>query len=261
MPTRAVRYRDRDGGGPRVDRGESRSGGGAGLRGPSANTNSLFLGGGDPRALEMPPAADEARPGGDHHPLASPAMGPPPTIVSWRAIPLVGIPVAAIVVALALGTFIALDYVHVILGALWTGIDLFMGLVIGPILGRMSGPARADFVQRLIPTMLFLMPTIASVTITAGIYLAIQAGIFQLDYLAIQLAGLFVIVLSVQGFGIFLPNEVRIVLELRRPRPDIAKIGRLGLMNARLAGVQAAFQIALIFVMANLAAGNVAMRF
>ncbi len=188
-------------------------------------------------------------------------MGPPPPIVSWRAIPLVGVPVAAIVIALALGTFLALDYVHVIFGGLWTGIDLFMGLVIGPILGRMSGPARADFVQRLVPTMLFLMPTIASVTITAGIYLAIHAGIFQLDYLAIQLAGLFVIVLSVQGFGIFLPNEVRIVLELRRPRPDIAKIGRLGLMNARLAGLQAAFQIALIFVMANLAAGNVAMRF
>ena len=208
----------------------------------------------------MPSATDGERPG-PARPLASAAMGPPPPIVSWRAIPLVGVPVAAIVISLALGTFLALDYVHVIFGGLWTGIELFMGLVIGPILGRMSGPARADFVQRLVPTMLFLMPTIASVTITAGIYLAIHAGIFQLDYLAIQLAGLFVIVLSVQGFGIFLPNEVRIVLELRRPRPDIAKIGRLGLMNARLAGLQAAFQIALIFVMANLAAGNVAMRF
>ena len=208
----------------------------------------------------MPSATDGELPGAAR-PAASTTMGLPPPIVSWRAIPLVGVPVAAIVIALTLGTFLALDYVHVIFGGLWTGIDLFMGLVIGPILGRMSGPARADFVQRLVPTMLFLMPTIASVTITAGIYLAIHAGIFQLDYLAIQLAGLFVLVLSVQGFGIFLPNEVRIVLELRRPRPDIAKIGRLGLINARLAGLQAAFQIALIFVMANLAAGNIAMRF
>ncbi len=207
------------------------------------------------------PSATEGELPGAARPAASATMGLPPPIVSWRAIPLVGVPVAAIVIALTLGTFLALDYVHVIFGGLWTGIDLFMGLVIGPILGRMSGPARADFVQRLVPTMLFLMPTIASVTITAGIYLAIHAGIFQLDYLAIQLAGLFVLVLSVQGFGIFLPNEVRIVLELRRPRPDIAKIGRLGLINARLAGLQAAFQIALIFVMANLAAGNIAMRF
>ena len=184
------------------------------------------------------------------------AEGPPP-ILTWRAFPLVLVPVGALVAALALQRFVLLDYVHVMSGALWTGIDIFMGLVIGPILGRMSGPARADFVQRLVPTMLFLMPTLASVTITAGIYLAIMDGIFNLHFLAIQLAGIFVVILAGQGFGIFLPNELRIVLELRRPRPDIAKIGRLGLLNARLAGVQAVFQLALIFVMANLAAGLV----
>ncbi|EQD54152.1 hypothetical protein B1B_09815 [mine drainage metagenome] len=181
----------------------------------------------------------------------------PPAILTWRAYPLVLIPVGALVVALLLDRFVALDYVHVMSGALWTGIDIFMGMVIGPILGRMSGPARADFVQRLVPTMLFLMPALASVTITAGIYLAIMDGIFNLNYLGIQLAGIFVIILAAQGFGIFLPNELRIVLELRKDRPDIAKIGRLGLLNARLAGVQAVFQVALIFVMANLAAGLV----
>ncbi len=180
----------------------------------------------------------------------------PPPLISWRALPLVAVPVAALAIGLSLGTFLALDYVHVISGALWTGIDLFMGLVIGPILGRMSGPARADFVQRLVPSMLFLMPTISSVTITAGIYLALHEGLFDLSLPAIQVAGLLVVALLVQGLGIFLPNEVRIVLELRKPRPDLGKVGRLGLLNARLAGLQAAFQIALIFVMANLAAGN-----
>ncbi len=179
-----------------------------------------------------------------------------PPILTWRAVPLVLVPAVGLVAALSFGGFLYLDYVHVICGGMWTGIDIFMGLVIGPILGRMTGPARADFVQRLVPTMLFLMPTLASVTITAGIYLARYEGIFNFGYLAIQLAGLFVIVLTVQGFGIFLPNELRIVLELRKARPDIGKIGRLGLLNARLSGVQAAFQVALIFVMANLASGN-----
>ncbi|HEY1198909.1 MAG TPA: hypothetical protein VGG32_09340 [Thermoplasmata archaeon] len=182
---------------------------------------------------------------------------PPPPILTWRAFPLVLVPVGALVGALLVNQFVFLDYVHVISGATWTGIDLFMGLVIGPVLGRMAGPARADFVQRLVPTMLFLMPTLASVAITAGIYLAIMDGVFNLHYLAIQLAGIFVLILAGQGFGIFLPNEVRIVLELRKDRPNIAKIGRLGLLNARLAGVQAVFQVALIFVMANLAAGLV----
>jgi hypothetical protein len=188
---------------------------------------------------------------------ADPRRPPPPPIFTWRAFPLVLVPVAALVGALVVNQFVFLDYVHVISGATWTGIALFMGLVIGPILGRMPGPARADFVQRLVPTMLFLMPTLASVATTAGIYLAIMDGVFSLHYLAIQLAGIFVLLLVVQGSGILLPNEVRIVLELRQETPDIAKIGRLGLLNARLAGVQAVFQVALLFVMANLAAGLV----
>ncbi len=195
--------------------------------------------------------------------IARPAAAGPtgradvPAIVSWRAVPLLVVPIGALVVALALGRFVYLDYVHVITGGTWTGIDLFLGLVIGPILGRMSGPARAEFVQRLVPTMLFLMPALASVAVTAGVYVAIATNVFDLHYLAIQLAGVFVLVLLAQGLGIFLPNEVRIALELRRPNPDLDRIGRLGLVNARLAGVQAAFQIALIFVMANLAAGRV----
>ncbi len=189
--------------------------------------------------------------------LPQPTSEAPPAILTWRAFPLVLVPVGALVVALLLDQFVFLDYVHVMSGALWTGIDIFMGLVIGPILGRMTGPARADFVQRLVPTMLFLMPALASVTITAGIYLAMMEGIFQLNYLAIQLAGIFVLILAGQGFGIFLPNELRIVLELRKAHPDVGKIGRLGLLNARLAGVQAVFQVALIFVMASLAAGLV----
>ena len=189
--------------------------------------------------------------------LPRPTSEAPPAILTWRAYPLVLVPVGALVVALLLNQFVVLDYVHVMSGALWTGIDIFMGLVIGPILGRMTGPARADFVQRLVPTMLFLMPALASVTITAGIYLAMMEGIFQLNYLSIQLAGIFVLILAGQGFGIFLPNELRIVLELRKEHPDVGKIGRIGLLNARLAGGQAVFQVALIFVMASLATGLV----
>ncbi len=210
--------------------------------------------------LNRAPSMAIATGSGLTHELPGPppvASGTPPAILTWRAYPLVLVPVGALVVALLLDQFVFLDYVHVMSGALWTGIDIFMGLVIGPILGRMTGPARADFVQRLVPTMLFLMPALASVTITAGIYLAMMEGIFQLNYLAIQLAGIFVLILAGQGFGIFLPNELRIVLELRKAHPDVGKIGRLGLLNARLAGVQAVFQVALIFVMASLAAGLV----
>ena len=187
------------------------------------------------------------------HPF--PAYSTP--IITWRALPLVLFPVTALLIAILTNGFVLLDYVHVMTGSLWTGIDIFMGLVIGPIIARMPAPARADFVRKLVPTMLFLMPTIASVAITSGMYLATREGLFNLNYTAIQLSGLFIIILSAQGFGIFLPNEVRIVMEQRKALPDVVKIGRLGLLNARLAGVQALFQIVLIFVMANLAGGIV----
>lgn len=166
------------------------------------------------------------------------------------------IPIMAIVVALLIGDELYLDYVHVLMGALWTGIDLFMGIVVGRVLSKVSVPARVEFIKKMMPMMLFLMPSLSSVTITAGIYLAIWEGIFNIHYYTIIAAGIIVIILLIQGLGIFLPNELRIFLELRKEKPDTDKISRLGMINFKLSGSQAFFQIALIFVMANLAALN-----
>lgn len=166
------------------------------------------------------------------------------------------VPIIALLVALFSRSELYLDYVHVLMGALWTGIDLFMGLVIGRVLSKVNVGARVEFIKKMMPMMLFLMPSLSSVTITAGIYLAVWEGIFNIHYYAIIAAGIIVIILLIQGLGIFLPNELRIFLELRRERPDTDKISRLGMINFKLSGSQAFFQIALIFVMANLAALN-----
>ncbi len=177
-------------------------------------------------------------------------------IFTWKSflVPIVPSVILASVILVHENT--VLDYIHVLSGGTWTGIDLFMGLVVGRILGKMSNEARVEFIKRLVPVMLFLMPTLAAVTITAGIYLAISSGIFVLTYAAIIAAGIIVIVLLVQGLGIFLPNEVRIFLELRKVKPDFPKISRLAMINFKLSGIQAAFQFAIIFVMANIAMGN-----
>lgn len=166
------------------------------------------------------------------------------------------VPALVLAVVILTGQSILLDYIHVLAGGTWTGIDLFMGLVVGRILGKMGNEARIEFIRRLVPVMLFVMPTLAAITITAGIYLAMSFGIFILSYVAIIAAGIIVIILLVQGLGIFLPNEVRIYLELGREKPDFPKISRLAFINFRLSGIQAAFQFAIIFVMANIAMGN-----
>jgi len=61
------------------------------------------------------------------------------------------LPNAALGVAMMLGSLMLLNYVHIMTGALWTGIDLFMGFVIGPLLGSMEPQQRAEVFKRLIP--------------------------------------------------------------------------------------------------------------
>jgi uncharacterized membrane protein SirB2 len=162
------------------------------------------------------------------------------------------LPNAALGVAMMLGSLVLLNYVHIMTGALWTGIDLFMGFVIGPLLGSMEPQQRAEVFKRLIPKMTFLMPMLSGVTIIAGIQLAKQLGKWNFDSPWIIAALIITVVLIVQGFGFLLPNEVRIFKQLISPTPDVDKIVKLGMQNARLAGIQGLFQLAIIFVMANL---------
>ena len=161
------------------------------------------------------------------------------------------LPNAALGLAMALGSLVWTNYVHIMAGALWTGIDLFMGFVIGPILGSMEPRLRAEVFKRLIPKMTFLMPMLAGVTIFSGIEMGQRMGLsldspWMLATLAITA------VLVVQGFGFLLPNEIRIFKQLVSPTPDVDRIVRLGMQNARLAGIQGLLQVAIIFVMANL---------
>ena len=161
------------------------------------------------------------------------------------------VPIIALVIALASGSFLLLDYVHVLSGATWTGIDLFMGVVMSRVLRSLAPPSRAQVIKKLVPIMMFLMPALASVAITAGIFVAKRDG---LDFFSAPLiaAGILVIILTIQGFGFLLPTEVRIYLELRKQNPNLDKIIRLGMRNVYLSGSQAIFQIILIFVMAYL---------
>jgi hypothetical protein len=162
------------------------------------------------------------------------------------------LPNAALAVAMALGSLMLLNYVHIMTGALWTGIDLFMGIAVGPVLGAMEPRQRAEVFKRLIPKITFLMPMLSSVTIISGVLLAQRLGMLSRDNLWIMAALIITAILIIQGFGVLLPNEIRIFKQLISPTPDVDRIVKLGMQNARLAGIQGLFQLAIIFMMANL---------
>lgn len=163
----------------------------------------------------------------------------------------VGLPIGALVYAMNFGSLKFLNYVHIMAGVLWTGIDLFMGAILGPVLGGIEPQDRAKVFNRLIPRMTFLMPVLAAVATTSGIQMAQRLGWSLTDpwvLTALIIAG----ILSIQGFGLLLPNEIRIFRQLLSSTPDTDRIARLGMINAKLGGLQGLFQLAIIVIMVNI---------
>jgi len=165
---------------------------------------------------------------------------------------------AVMIAAIASHVLWFLNFVHVLAGLMWTGIDLFMGFVVGPILRSCDLATRRAFITRLMPRMLFLMPTLAAITGTAGWYLAKDMGFLDVAYPQFYwvLAALVLIaLLTVQGFGILLPTNLRVCLEMQKPAPDVAKIGGWMRRYVRTVALQGLMQVAMILVMARFVTG------
>ncbi len=178
--------------------------------------------------------------------------------IRFRNLIWVALAILVLIAAIALDEPWLLNFVHVIAGLLWTGIDLFMGFVIGPILRQLDLGARRAVITRLMPRMLFLMPTLAAVTTTAGWFLAKQGGYLALPFPALWwvIAALAVVtVLTVQGFGILLPINIKVFLQMRKESPDLARVGRWMRIYIRVIASQGVMQVAIIVIMARFVTG------
>jgi hypothetical protein len=149
-----------------------------------------------------------------------------------------------------------LNFVHVMAGSLWTGIDLFMGFVIGPVLRKVSLDTRRAMIAGIIPRTLVLMPTLSAITSTAGWFLAMRLGFLDLGYPQFWwvIAALAIVsVLTVQGLGYLLPMNLKLYFEIQKPAPDPAKLQRWMRTYVRVVGIQGVMQVAIIIVMARFA--------
>jgi hypothetical protein len=165
---------------------------------------------------------------------------------------------AAMVIAIEFGSNWILNFIHVMCGGLWTGIDLFMGFVIGPILRHLPLEARRAVISALVPRTLFLMPTLSIITATSGWFLAERTGFLDLNYPEFWwvVASLVIVaVLTVQGLGYLLPTNLRIYFELQKPTPDLAMVARWMRVYFGVVASQGAMQVAIIIVMARFATG------
>jgi hypothetical protein len=165
----------------------------------------------------------------------------------------------AVMIAAILGPSLwFLDFVHVMTGALWTGVDLFMGFVIGPVLKRVSLDTRRVMISGIIPRTLILMPTLSIITSTSGWFLTVRMGYLDLGYPQFWwvIAALAIVtLLTVQGLGYLLPMNLRLYFEISKPAPDPDKLKHWMRGYVRVVALQGTMQVAIIVVMAKFATG------
>jgi hypothetical protein len=179
---------------------------------------------------------------------------------NWVVHPAV-VPVVLVAAALMLAAVVskkawAVDFLHVVCGAAWTTVDLFMGFVIGPIMGRMPIPARMELSKRLMPVMLVLMPTLVVGTLVGGWQLAGMSGNLDTSSQAhpyVVAAVVVVAVMALIALAILEPANLVILLELRRPQPRGEIIGTLMKRFIYTSGVTGAMQVATLILMTRLA--------
>jgi hypothetical protein len=180
-------------------------------------------------------------------------LGP---ILPLRAFPVVAVVLAGLVIAIAGNWPWALTFYHVVGGALWTSIDLFVGFVIGPILRKMPIPARVEFTTRFMPMMLVIMPTVVTMTLGAGFQLARLSGHLSTAdprhaWVVVSMG--VVGVMAVVALAVLSPANLAVLFELRKPQPDPVVVANLMRRFVYAAGITGAMQVATLVIMTRLA--------
>jgi hypothetical protein len=186
---------------------------------------------------------------------AAPAR-PAIQIVPLKGLPFVAVILAGLVVAIATNARWALMFYHVAGGGLWTGIDLFVGLVIGPILGRLSLPARAEFSARFMPMMVLIMPTLVAMTLASGFQLGIDLGNFaptSPNHAWLIASFVVVGIMATIALGVLEPANIAVLTEMKKSRPNGEVIATLMRRFVYTAGVTGLMQIATLLIMTRVA--------
>jgi hypothetical protein len=177
-------------------------------------------------------------------------------IVPRRGLIIVAVVLVALIVAIAVNKEWPLTFFHVAGGAAWTIIDLFLGLILGPIIGRMSVPARVEFTTRLMPKMVLIMPTVVTMTLAAGWQLGAKTGTILKSYPNhgwVVASFIVVGVMSVLALGLLEPANIAVLVELKKRRPNPAVIEKLMKRFIYCAGVLGVMQVATLLIMTKLA--------
>lgn len=189
------------------------------------------------------------------------AAAPPAWIVNgidFRNMFWVVAAIAVMVIAILAENEWLLRFVHVVTGVLLTGADILLGFLIGPVLRRLDFETRRNFTLRLLPKTLFVMSTLGVLAPTSGWYLAVQTGYLEIafpEFGWVVAALVIATILGVQGLFILLPANVRAYLEMRKDKPDPARVGRIMRVYFLTTASQGVMQVCIVVIMVKFATG------
>lgn len=204
--------------------------------------------------VEVAATASPVGQAGEHGPTVE---RPDFEIVPRVGLIIAGVAAVLLIVAIAVNKLWPVMFLHVAGGAAWTIIDLFLGLVLGPIMGRMSIPARVEFTTKLMPKMVIIMPIVVALTLAAGWQVATIMGTnltAHPDHGWVVASMIVVGVMSVLALGLLEPANIAVLIELKKPRPNPAVIEKLMKRFVYCAGVLGVMQIATLVIMTKLGA-------
>ena len=188
-------------------------------------------------------------------PVAAAIPRPPASIVPLAGLPFVGIAIGFLIGSIGADWTWGLNFCHVAGGGAWTAIDLFVGLFLGPILGRLSLQARAEFMAFFMPKMLLLMPTLVTLTLGAGFQLSRHFGYIDSSYPrhAWVVASMILVgIMAVIAIGVLEPANLAVLFEMRKEQPNGELIGRLMKRFIYTAGITGAMQLGTLIIMTHL---------
>ena len=194
-----------------------------------------------------------------------PSAGPPVGTArpDFQIVPLKGLPIVAVIfigliIAIAANKLWPLVFLHVAFGAAWTIVDLFMGFVIGPTMGKLPPPARIEVATRLMPKMVLIMPTVVTVTLAAGWQLGVLMGTVNSSYYNHSwIVASYIVVgfMAVIALGLLSPANIAVLTELKKPKPNPAIIQKLMKRFIFAAGFTGTLQIAILVIMTRIRVG------
>jgi hypothetical protein len=199
--------------------------------------------------------SDEVMVNGAVAPHAPLTGRPKIAVVPLRGLPVVALAVIFVALSIGFNWHWGLMFNHVVGGGLWTGIDLFVGFVIGPILGRLSIPSRAEFSARFMPMMVIIMPTVVLMTLATGFQVARNAGNLVTanpNHAWLVVSFCVVGVMATVALGILEPANIAVLYEMNKPVPNGDRIGRLMKRFIYTAGITGVMQIATLIIMTRL---------